>query len=145
MRNATAAVLFCAALGGIMPADGLAAPAAAGKAESTSAGVMVRLVRQIKLNLRETWARWSRPPSRAEALRPLQRMIDSGRISGADLDRVSLLYPELRRPSPRAGLDAAGLSAPHLKPLRRMLESGRISAGELAGIEQVIRPPHLRR
>lgn len=131
MRSLAVAVAVCCVLG--------AAPVAGAipNGATRRSNAVTRLVQKVRLQVSRTWKRWSQPPSRAEALYPLQRMIDSGRISGGDLDRVRALYPELGRTPPQPKI-RSNRSDPRMKPLFRLLDSGRISRGDLVRIEQAL-------
>jgi len=131
MRSLTVALAVCCVLG--------AAPLAGAMPNGATArgNAVTRLLHRVRLQVSRTWKRWSQPPSPGQALRPLQRMIDSGRISGGDLDRVRALYPKLGRTPPQPTIRSSR-SDPRMQPLFRLLDGGRISRGDFVRIERAL-------
>jgi len=100
-------------------------------------GNITRFLRGVRLRTGRAWRRWNRPPTPQQALRPLRAMIQGGRISGADLDRVRALYPQLGSGDSQPRIRSSR-SDPRMKPLFRMLDSGRISATDLVQVERAL-------
>jgi hypothetical protein len=96
---------------------------------------MGQLLRGVRARATRTWQRWNRLPTRQEALRPLQRMVRSGRITEAELDPVRGLYGLPARHEPQI---RSSRSDPKMQPLFRLLDRGEISRDQFVRIERAL-------